>query len=196
MTSAMTGLRVRVPESALRRLKSRAASAGWEPPLYAEMILRYQWHEEGGGPGGEEAGGAQEEVYFFLELSAAFKERLAEQSGRRSVNLAAFGGGLIARYLRRFDRDPRDLRMIHEASRLVERKPGVSRAELRAVAQVCEPLSTGSLPAGFVSRWFHSRLKPLIRRIDEEGREEEFTVELMSAALERTVHRDPASGTQ
>lgn len=161
-------LRLELSHQVLRELKRRAAVRQLPLDAYVGMVVRYGIHERIFPPETSPLLVMEEKIYLTAIISPDTKERLAGWSQKRKVNLAGFAGGMAERFLRTFERDPRDLAMIDFAALLAERGGVPSISELGAAIRLCEQLE-GRATAGHFSRWLFSRLKPLIGQVEREG---------------------------
>jgi hypothetical protein len=107
--------------------------------------------------------------------------RLSRWNEKQPTTLAAFTGALINDFLHDFEKDPRDLAMIHYVSSILDQKSVLSEEELRIAVSRCEHALAARYPPGHLAKWYYSRLKPLVGRIEKEGKLVELTVEIFAA---------------
>lgn len=179
-----TLLRIRTGDEALRNLKKRAAVQGFSAELYADMVFHYLMRERVTIGPADHPVETEDPVYFMVQIPLATKHRLSEWSERHQLNLASFSGALINLFLRQFERDPRDLILIHHVSSVLVGKPSLAESDLQEAFDLIAP-SGPSLPPGYYARWLFSRLKPLITTIERNGQAENFTAQLVEDLLNR-----------
>src|SRR2546422_1064110 len=85
-------------------------------------------------------------------LWPAVRQRLVAWSEREESNLAAFNGVLIQHFIRQFEKDPRDLSMIHYVSCLLDQKKILSETDLRAALDHCDSIADLHLSPDYVSK--------------------------------------------
>lgn len=184
-------LRVRLADSCWRRLKQRAALRKSAPGPYADMIFRYLLQERIAVHPTATMDDPEEEIYFDLQVASATKQQLTAQSVGERWNLATFSGLLLAAFLSRYDRDPRDLAMIHYLTSRLDATGLLTEQDLRKGIGHCEYNPELRLPAGYFARWLHSRLQSVVGAFERDG----VTVKLTLQAV-RDIVEDPAKGVQ
>ena len=191
-------LRIQLTEPALRELKTRAVHRGIDVDAYGEMIFRYAIHETGAAAARPRVIDSPGGLYFTLEVSPAVRQRLVAWSEREESNLAAFSGVLIQHFIRQFEKDPRDLSMIHYVSCLLDQKKVLSDTDLRATLDHCDSIADLHLSPDYVSKWFYSRLKPLVRQIEREGELVDLSMHLLDDIIRANSpghEKDATSGS-
>lgn len=177
-------LRVRLSVNSWRRLSNRARARPKETGDYAEMVFRYLLHERTALPAEQIADPDEEKVYFSVQISGALKGRLAGWSEAERTNLASFSGRLLDGFLSRFERDPRDLAMIHHLASRLEERTVLSFEEVRQALALCEKNPQVQLPAGYLARWAHGRVKTLVRTVERDGVISEVTFGMVEEMLQ------------
>lgn len=157
------------------------------------MVFRYLLHERTALPAEQIADPDEEKVYFSVQISGALKGRLAGWSEAERTNLASFSGRLLDGFLSRFERDPRDLAMIHHLASRLEERTVLSFEEVQRALGLCENNPQVQLPAGYLARWAHGRLKTLVQAVERNGVVSEMTFGMVEEML-RVGSAKPAGG--
>jgi hypothetical protein len=180
-------LRVRLSSEAWRRFNQRAVLRN-TPGQYADMIFHYLLHESGAKPPVAVAvpkmDDEEEPVYFELAVARETRRRLEAWSERERVSLAAFGGALIEGFITRFERDPRDLGMMHHLVSRLDESARVSETELREAVSLYERNAAARLPEGYFAKWIFTRIRPLVGGVKSAGAERELTTEMIQTILD------------
>lgn len=185
-------LRVRLADASWRSFNHRAASKSRTPSLYADMVFRYVLHDRTFKPAapGPRSMDDEEEIYFELAIAPAIKRQLAGWSEVERTGLAAFSGALLAAFMHRFERDPRDLGTIHHLASRLEQFGRVSKHDLREAIHQLEHNSGVRLPPGYLAKWLQTRVSALVQSVESEGACELVTAELIDGILlEETTRR-------
>ena len=179
-------IRVRLSNAAWTRVKERATYRHSSPGLYADMIFRYLLHENFRLPPFQPTSmDAEEEVYFELEIPPPTRERLARGSERLRASLASYSGQLLAAFLNRFERDPRDLAMVYYISSRLDNVTVLTVEEILTAIDHCESNPEVRLPQGYLNRWLHSRLRTLIANVRHGENTVPLTLDLLEDMLQR-----------
>lgn len=184
-TSNQAVLRVRLAETSWRRFNDRASNRRHTPGFYADMVFRYLLHDRASRTAAPPPDPAMEaeEVYFELAIGSATKLQLAQWSEAEQTSLAAFSGGLLAGFIHRFERDPRDLGTIHHLALRLEQSGQSSEGDLREAIRQLEHHTGVRLPPGYLARWLHTRVSSLVPSVDRAGARVLVTAELIDAIL-------------
>lgn len=178
-------LRVRLAEVSWRNFNGRAASKRRTPSFYADMVFRYLLHDRALKPAapGPRSMDDEEEIYFELAIAPAIKRQLAEWSAAERTGLAAFSGALLAAFMHRFERDPRDLGTIHHLASRLDQSGRVSKHDLREAIHQLEHNSGVRLPPGYLAKWLQTRVSALVPSVESDGAPELVTAELIDGIL-------------
>lgn len=179
-SSDQVQLRVRMSHQRWMHLKERALRRQLGATHYADMLFRYMLHDRSLLGLVQPPDPEDEFIYFELTVPSATKVQLAVSSEQEKTSLATFSGAVLEIFIRRFEKDPRDLAMIHFLSRRLDACPVLSQRDLRQSIQLCE-LNTGvKLPPGYLAKWVHGRVVQLLRIVEIDGKPIEVTAELIA----------------
>jgi hypothetical protein len=98
----------------------------------------------------------EEDVYYELMVALATRVLLTQWSERQQANLASFAGQVVRAFLARFERDPRELAMIHYVSVRLDETPVLTHEHLLDALRLCPPATGVRLPPGYFCRFQRS----------------------------------------
>ena len=162
-------MRVRLPDACWRQLKQRAFLRNCAPGNYADMALRYRLHEREPVVPALGMDALSEDIYVEVQVASSTRQRLVERSERERWNLATFSGLLLNSFVEKYERDPRDLGMIHYLASRLDESGVLSEQDLREGIAQCERNPDLRLPPGYFTRWLHARLRTMASTFHREG---------------------------
>lgn len=182
----MNMLHLRLRGETIAALKSRARVTGIAPVEYVELVLWYaalEWRHLEGNAANSTAPAEDDELYLAAPLPTRLREHLVARSVEQERNLAAYTGALVEEFLRRFERDPGDLRLVARLSELLERSAIPAEGEFLEVLRLVAGSPVSRMPEAYQARWLHQRLSPFVRQVENNGTPTELTVERMGLLL-------------
>lgn len=178
-------LRIRIASSRWRDLKARAAGRRSTPGQYADLILSYPAHDRPVMPAVRAMDDPDEEIYVDLEIETRLRGWLAARSQEYQLSLATYAGHLLTSFLTRYETDPRDLRMMRFLTARLQETPMLSEEDLIAAIGHCEMNSRVRLPPGYLAKWLHGRLQPVVGTFERDGQPVAVSVEVVDELLSR-----------
>jgi hypothetical protein len=176
-------LRIRLPGELLREFKTRALARDDALGEYADKIFHYLWTENLAVTLTYPTMDESEEVYFGVVIPQSTKRRLTGISQGKNVNLASLSGRMVSTFLGEYDRDPRDLSVIHHVSSVLDEKGLISEAELKTALSRCLQNRSLKLPAGYLAKWLTGRVGKLITGFDRAGERVPLNVRIVEELL-------------
>jgi hypothetical protein len=176
-------LRIRLATPTWQQLKRRASQRSSAPGKYADMVFRYALHEQLRVASNVAAVEAEERVYVEVEVPHPTREHLVHWSHRHQGNLATFSGSVLKAFFDRYEKDPRDLVMMHLLLSSLDRAAVLSEAELRQAIEHCQQNTSVRLPPGYFGKWLYGRIKPLLSSLHRDGSTVTLTPEVLEQLL-------------
>jgi hypothetical protein len=178
---------IRLHGNAIALLKHRATAAGASPADYVETVLWYAGlHNDTAGEGTVAPESDRDEwIYFSAPLSMPLRRHMITRSEEHRLNLSAYAGILVERYLAAFERDPGDLRLLARLNQLLQQEDPVTENSLLTALHLAMDGPVSRMPSAYQARWLHQRLAPFLSRIDREGTEVKWTVACAAGLLKR-----------
>jgi hypothetical protein len=185
----MINLRVQIATSEWRALQQRAAARRSSAAQYAGMILSYPIQGPIQGSlvqrPARSMDDPDEEIYVQLAVPERTRNRLSDRSHRHQTSVAAYAGLLLSSFLKRYPTDPRDLRMMEFLTMQLYGDGTLSESDLVHALGRVDANSGVRLPPGYLAKWLHSRLQPLVRRVARQGAEVDLTIDLVEELIGR-----------
>jgi hypothetical protein len=167
---------IRLHARVVARLKERASLAGASPGEYVETVLWYAGLENARVDQGMADPDSDEILYFSASVSLPLRRHMIVRSEEHELNLSAYAGILIERYLAAFERDPGDLRMLARVNELLQRENPLTEAALLNALQLARNGPVSRMPPAYQARWLHQRLAPFVPRIQRGDTQVELTL--------------------
>lgn len=163
-------VRVKLPEEASARLKSKARLRQVTASIYARAILHHALHQAGDYSAAfAPVVGAPTDVYFNTEVGPDIRARLEEWSDRHAANVAVFCGFVVGEFLERHEQDPRDLLFGCELDELLARRERLKAEELAALVRQNAPVLGAGINETFAANWLFQRLRHRVPDLESEG---------------------------
>ena len=130
------------PENKLLSIRMRLAVSEWRtcgqgsraqhgtPAQYADLIFSYPLEEKFVADKRRSMDDPDEEIYVSLAVASTTRRQLEERSQKQQTGVATYAGLLVSSFLRRFEIDPRDLRMMRFLAERLDHSATLSEADL------------------------------------------------------------------
>ena len=176
-------VRIRLNERLHYDMGLRAKEVSLTRDQYAGLLLRYALIEttvlsEAKNPEAVAAKGGQE-LFVSTTITPAFRERLEKLSEEAAVNIASFCGRLVEAYIGRFERDPRDFRMLPALDLAMEGTDIAEESLVKDLVRQCAEDNPG-VKSGYLATWTFSRLRLRVQSIRIGDKDKPLTPALIT----------------